>query len=229
MIDKDVVRKIRKLLKLASGNKNANERDRALEAAANLAARHNLDLSAVEVESVPYERKKARKLDAWAYPLANAIEELFFVRVLLQSERVKSRRVSFACIVGKPENIAIASEMLSFFCKSIEEEARAKTRGGEARKSFKNGAAFAVKQKAAEFIAREAAKEFAKTRIAGETTALSVVRTAEKQKITEYLDETIQPQEVTHKPLAVDVDAFSAGARYGFSLPVQPLETKRIG
>lgn len=228
MIDNGIVKKIKKLIKLASGNKNQHERERALEAAANLAAKHNLDLASVRVTEEEFENKKGRRLDAWAYPLADAIEKLFFVRVLLMSERVRRRRVNSASIVGRSENIAVACEMLSFFIKSIEEEARSKTGDPVARKSFKSGAAYGVRQKSKEVIERERLKQVRD--LDQESTALVLLRDSERQKISKFVEATIAPDgAVDSEPLVGNMSAFRAGVAYGFSLPVEPLTTKRIG
>lgn len=218
----NVKRKIKKLLRLARDNGNANERERALEAANDLLAKHNLEMSEISIEDADYILDYGGRLDAWHNNIAIAIEMLFFVKGIRSQFLANGRRVNKLGFAGKPDNVAAAFEIFAFLTASIRSEAK---RYATNRDAFLNGAADGVYIKAKQIIAKEESLK----RSNSDCTALAVLRDSEEQKIEDYLQSSHGANGVykpRKKPL--DFDTYQAGVRHGLSMSLKAPATKRV-
>lgn len=160
-----VVDKVRKLLALASGNQNEHERDRAMEAAMDLLARHNLSLSQIKPDDVANCVQAVRakfNLDVWARAVLSAACQLYYTTVYIQHDVQHDhffgyREVKYPVFVGTEENIAVTIEMCSWLLDSIRRESNRMYKTDKLQRSFRLGAADKLEERARGIIQSEKA------------------------------------------------------------------------
>jgi hypothetical protein len=160
-----VVDKVRKLLALASGNQNEHERDRAMEAAMELLARHNLTLSQItpaDAASCVQAVRAKFNLDVWARVVLSAACELYYTSFYIQQDfdydpNYGYREVKYPMFVGTEENIAVTIEMCIWLLDSIRKESNRMYKVDRLRRSFRLGAADKLAERAHAIIETEKA------------------------------------------------------------------------
>lgn len=160
-----VVDKVRKLLALASGNQNEHERDRAMEAAMELLARHNLSLSQIKPEEAANCVQAVRakiNLEVWARAVLSAACQLYYTTFYIQHDVYQDhffgyREVKSPVFVGTEENIAVTIEMCIWLLDSIRKESNRMYKTDKLRRSFRLGAADKLEERARKIIKAEKA------------------------------------------------------------------------
>lgn len=156
-----IAQKIRKLLALADGNKNENERNSAMKLALELLSKHNLEMSHVadiseDVDVIEYEA--FLKLDPWIRTIMHAACTLYYTRFIMRpvyGGYYSDRKEWHPTFVGTAENIDCTMEIASWLVDSIRKESNWLFREAYERRSFRVGAADRILQRATELIAEE--------------------------------------------------------------------------
>jgi len=156
-----MAQKIRKLLALADGNKNENERNSAMKLAMELLSKHNLDMaqvadSAEDVEVV--EVDAYLKLDPWIRSIMHAACTLYYTRFIMRpiyGGYYGDRKEWHPTFVGTPENIDCTMEIATWLIDSIRQESNWLFRAAYERRSFRVGAADRILERANQLIAEE--------------------------------------------------------------------------
>lgn len=161
--DAAIVNKVRKLLALADGNQNEHERDRAMEAAMDLLARHNLSESQVKPDDVATCVQAVRakfSLDLWARTVLSASCQLYYTTFYIKHEASYDwwsgyRDIKYPVLVGTEENIAVTIEMCAWLLDSIRKESNRTYKNDKLRRSFRLGAADTLEERARAIIEAE--------------------------------------------------------------------------
>ena len=156
-----MAQKIRKLLALADGNKNENERNSAMKLAMELLSKHNLEMSHVvdlseDVDVV--EVDAYLKLDPWIRSIMHAACTLYYTRFIMRPVYGGcwgDRKEWHPTFVGTTENIDCTMEIASWLIDSIRQESNWLFREAYERRSFRVGAADRILQRANQLIAEE--------------------------------------------------------------------------
>lgn len=156
-----IAQKIRKLLALADGNKNENERNSAMKLALELLSKHNLEMAHVadiseDVDVIEYQA--FLKLDPWIRTIMHAACTLYYTRFIMRSAYggyYSDRKEWHPTFVGTAENIDCTMEIASWLIDSIKQESNWLFRDASLRRSFRVGAADRILQRATELIAEE--------------------------------------------------------------------------
>ena len=237
-----VVDKVRKLLALASGNQNEHERDRAMEAAMELLARHNLTLSQITpadaAKCVQAVRAKFN-LDVWARIVLSAACELYYTTFYVQHDAHYDpyygfREVKYPMLVGTEENIAVTIEMCIWLLDSIRKESNRMYKNDKFRRSFRLGAADKLAERAHAIIeAEKAAALAAGPRDAHDSAAngLILLRTQLERANDEYL-KSLNLQYRKPRSVTFYEEAYENGEAFGEQMRLQrraPAEPKIAG
>ncbi len=156
-----VAQKIRKLLALADGNKNENERNSAMKLAMELLSKHNLDMAQVadSAEDVDVVEVDAYlKLDPWIRSIMHAACTLYYTRFIMRpiyGGYYGDRKEWHPTFVGTPENIDCTMEIATWLIDSIRQESNWLFRAACERRSFRVGAADRILERANQLIAEE--------------------------------------------------------------------------
>lgn len=237
------ISKIQKLLGLAGNNPNEHERLRAMEAAYEMLAKHNLemaDVTGVDANLGPDARVINQSIkELWARDIWQDIGRLSFCRVLWGGGGVKPW---LPVIIGTFENSKATVEISNWLVKTIKSEARRVYKDDAARqRSFCTGASCAVAYKVERILEAERRKA-EQERIfrinRGEClpgTSIVKVRhdlQAENLAVQKRLSEKmpVEGNAKRAKVAPVDHQAVLAGMHYGKTLEVnrQTPESRRI-
>lgn len=227
MSDKNVIKKIKKLLALAKDNANPHERDRALEAAHKLLAQHNLEMSTVEssVESeVTKTCMKTQKMEPWSRVIWGACGNLYYTTVLEQRIYKNGRAMLVPVVVGRPDNIAVTCEMAAYLMNSIKSESRRWFDKAKEIRSFRMGAAHMIYERVKMIRQQEAAKAAAASSTSGsECTALARLHDVREAENEQYLQDVVKPEvgRAPNRQSDYSEVAAYAGMTYGSNLKLQ--------
>ena len=237
------ISKIQKLLGLAGNNPNEHERLRAMEAAYEMLAKHNLemaDVTGVDANLGPDARVINQSIrELWARDIWQDIGRLSFCRVLWGGGGVKPW---VPVIIGTFENSKATVEISNWLVKTIKSEARRVYKDDAARqRSFCTGASCAVAYKVEGILEaerRKAEQERIFRVITGKVepgTSIVKVRhdlQAENLAVQKRLSEKMPVEDNAKraKVAPVDQQAVLAGMHYGKTLEVnrQTPESRRI-
>jgi hypothetical protein len=219
-----IVEKIRKLLALADGNQNNHERDRAMEAAMDLLARHNLSLSEItpaEAAACVQAQKADFRLEAWVKSVLMSACKLYYTAYYVQEEfdYVNYREIKYPIFVGTKENIAVTIEMSIWLLDSIRKESNRMYRTDADRRSFRWGAADAISERVDAMMKAE--KQAADHPAPGATGAsLMVLRTQLERANDEYMG-TLNLRYTKARTSYVKPDAYANGEVFGEQVHLQ--------
>ena len=218
-IDESTVQKIRKLLALAQNNKNANERDVAMQFAMDMLAKHNLSVAEImeagegDTRGVDVgEYESDIRMERWTKDICSAVCKLYYCDYYT----TEALSVNFAfrtvpVFIGTKENIAVAVEVANYLIKSVRKESNAAFYEPMLRRSFRQGAARRIYERAAEMIAAEKRQ--------GESTGTSlvVVRNNLETANQSYLS-TLKLTYTSPRISYIDGDAYTQGQEFGDSV-----------
>ena len=113
-----IVERIKKLLALGSANSGATEAEAetAMSMATALMLKHNIDVQLdADGDDVGARQGEQLKYDEpWHHECATAVGYLYQCRVVIW------RRAGVVSFVGRPDNLAAATEMMSYLCREVE-------------------------------------------------------------------------------------------------------------
>jgi hypothetical protein len=113
----DIIRKIQKALALANGNANANESQTAMLLAQRLMAENNINMAQVDIKyqeqkvATKIRAKIKKRLDWWAYNLADIIAKNFKCYAYINQIRGTGSRVVF---LGLEQDAQVALELFNY-------------------------------------------------------------------------------------------------------------------
>ena len=222
-IDESVIQKIRKLLALAQNNKNANEREVAMQFAMDMLAKHNLSVAEImqagqgangdDVKVGEFESDI--RLERWTKDICSAVCKLYYCDYYMTEALTANLAIrTVPVFIGTKENVAVAVEVANFLIKSVRKESNAAFVEPMRRRSFRQGAARRIYERAAEMLAAE--------KHSGESTGTSlvVVRNGLEKANQSYLS-TIKLTYTTARVSYIDGDAYNQGQQYGESVGLE--------
>jgi hypothetical protein len=229
--DTAIVNKIRKLLALADGNKNEHERDRAMEAAMDLLARHNLSVSHIKPDDVAHDVQAVRakfSLDVWARTVLSAACQLYYTTYYIKHEATYDwwsgyRDIKYPMLVGTEENIAVTIEMCTWLLDSIRKESNRTYKNDKLRRSFRLGAADKLEERACAIIAAEKAAAAANRAGAsdGNTgSSLILLRSQLEQANDKYL-KSLNLTYRKQREVSIYTNAYESGEAFGEQIHLQ--------
>lgn len=211
-----VVEKIKKLLALAEGNQNENERKVAMQFAMDLLAKHNLDIVKVQSASLDIRVEEIAanfRLEPWIRVVLHAACELYYTDFYISHDFdvFAMREIKFPVFVGTAENIAVTIEMAAWLIHSIRLESNRTFKDSFNRRSFRVGAADKIFARAREMKRAEEAR--ARTADGGGGN-LMVLR-GQLERANEAYLEGLNLSSFTSRRTCLDRSAYDAGASYG--------------
>lgn len=210
-----IAQKIRKLLALAEGNKNENERNSAMKLAMELLSKHNLDMAQVadtaeDVDVIEFDARL--KLDPWIRTVLQAACTLYYTRFIMRpiyGGAYGDRKEWHPTFIGTDENIDCTIEIALWLIQSIKQEGNCYYKQGYERRSFRVGAADKIYERAKQLIAEE--KQTCGTTASN---SLMVLRNQLESANQKYLDKidlgTFQSRGSYH-----DREAYGLGQSFG--------------
>jgi len=187
--DNSIAHKIKKLLALADGNKNENERASAMRLAMELLAKHNLDMAQVgdageDIDIVEFDAHM--KLEPWIRRILHAACALYYTRLIMRPVyrgAFGDRKEWHPTFVGSEENIDCTMEVATWLIGSVRAESNALFSHAFERRSFRVGAADKILQRAMDLIVEE-------KQVAGATpgNSLMVLRNELESANQKYMD-----------------------------------------
>jgi len=213
--DKSIVDKVRKLLALADSSKNSHEHERevAMQAAMDLLAKHNLNMTQVNNSSLEIRPEEVRvnlKLDPWIRDVLSAACRLYYTDYYMTGNRNWQGRIErHPVFVGTAENIAVTIDMAAWLINSIRQESNRVYREQFERRSFRVGAADRILRRA--FEIRKVERQNSATTTG---TDLMVLRNQFEQANQKHMSsKSFQP----FKPRTIYLDegAFTDGVAFG--------------
>ena len=218
-IDESIIQKIRKLLALAQNNKNANERDVAMQFAMDMLAKHNLSIAEIAQagSAGPGDVKVGEfesdiRLERWTKDICSAVCQLYYCDYYSTEAFTLNYAVrTVPVFIGTKENIAVAVELANYLIKSVRKESNAAYGDARLRRSFRQGAARRIYERAIEIIAAE------KRQGASTGTSLVVVRNKLESANQNYLS-TLKLTYTSPRVSYIDGNAYSQGQEFGDSV-----------
>jgi len=212
-----IVEKVRKLLALADGNQNENERKVAMQFAMDLLAKHNLDMVQVTDEKLEIKIEEIAadfKLDPWIRTVLQAACELYYTEFFISSswDWLLDKQIRFPVFVGTAENIAVTVDMAAWLINSIRKESNLAFKDNFNRRSFRLGAASRVLRRTREM---KAAEEVAASSSGG--SSLMVLRNQLELANEQYL-ESLNLQKFASRRSYLNKTAYDVGVEYGDQL-----------
>jgi hypothetical protein len=211
----NLIRKIQKALALAGNNPNEHERERAMEAAREMAAKHNLDLAELQGESFLTEKPETLhcsefRLEKWVRRVLAAACEINFCRYYWQG-RVNSSTPIF---VGKKDNIALTIETSKWLLDSIKKQSNSLYKTQNERNDFRLGAATELMFKAQDIVKAQMQQQ-------APTTGTSLMRISNAlQKANEEFLEGLNVKPIRSRQSSVSPAAYNSGRQFGKSLNI---------
>jgi hypothetical protein len=227
-IDESVLQKIRKLLALAQNNKNANERDVAMQFAMDMLAKHNLSMAQIMQAGAIGDDNGAVKvgeyesdirLERWTKDICSAVCKLYYCDYYMTgalSENYALRTVPV--FIGTRENISVAIEVANYLIRSVRSESNMAFKDAALRRSFRQGAARRIYERACQMIAAE------KSQGTSTGTSLIVVRNGLEKANQSYLKK-LKLKYTTPRVSYIDGNAYNQGQEFGDSVGLD--RTKR--
>ena len=219
MTANSVVQKIKKLLTLAEGNQNQNERENAMQSAAALLSRHNLtlaELEARELASAVTSVEVFINLERWVSDVLRTSCMLYYTDYY-SGWRLNTRGSyqNIPIFVGTRDNIDVTLEMATWLLKSIRAESNKAYKTASERRSFRLGAAHVLSMRAFDLIWDERTQ---KNEHAG--TSLILVRENLEQANEKFMNKLhLNPGRLLRR-CYVDESAFDDGENYGGTVPL---------
>jgi hypothetical protein len=220
------LQKIRKLLALADGNQNQNEREVAMQFAMDLLSKHNLTMSevmGVELGQQIGEYHGDIRLERWTKDVLTAACTLYYTDYYI-SDRYdwKGSRRTIPVFIGTEENVAVTMEVATWLINSIRLQSNATYKDQYDRRSFRQGAARRVMERAVAIVEAEKSQ--------GQTTgtSLMVVRNSLESANQKYLDK-LDLHYSSPRTSYVDMKAYSQGQDFGNQVGLKRRSTAQIG
>jgi len=219
-----VVSKVKKLLALASGNQNDNEREVAMKFAMDLLAKHNLTLEQLEGPersgNVQQLEENSFRLEPWVRQVLNAVCMIYYTDYFICTKVVSVRQDMWTfqtrtstkdvpVFVGTAENIAVTIEVGTWLMNSIRSESNRVYKDATLKRSFRLGAARTLYARAQDMLNSEKAPEENSS-----GTSLMVLRDKLVRANDEYLD-SLNLRQVNYRNSRVNMTAYNAGQTYG--------------
>jgi hypothetical protein len=206
------LQKIRKLLALADGNENENEREVAMQFAMDLLAKHNLTVS--EVQQAEFDQHTGEytgsiRLERWTRDVVNAACTLYYTDFYIRD--IYTAKGTFRTVpvfIGTEENVAVTMEVATWLVNSIRLESNALYSDAYERRSFRQGAACRVLERAIAMVEAE------KRQGQSTGTSLMVVRNSLESANQKYL-ERLDLRYTSPRSSYIDGAAFAQGQNFG--------------
>lgn len=218
-----IVAKIKKLLALADGNQNENEREVAMKFALELLAKHNLTMESLDLAEARNSVKEFEAditLEPWISDVLGAACELYYTEVFFRTKVIEyesiygpaSRTRKVPVFVGTPDNIAVTMQVATWLMQSIRSESNRRYRSAPDRRSFRVGAAFRLHQRAFELVYDERYGD--KTKSNSKSNSLMVIRQTLERANQDYMA-TLNLTSTPRRATTVVSSAFNDGEAYG--------------
>jgi hypothetical protein len=213
--EKSIVEKIRKLLALADSTKNSHEHERnvAMQAAMDLLAKHNLNMTQVNNNTLDIRPEEVRvdlKLEPWIRAVLAAACQLYYTDYYMTSNRNWQGRIERNPVfVGTAENIEVTIDMATWLINSIRQESNRIYKSPHERRSFRLGAADRIFDRANEIMTAE---KYDTTSTPGNS--LMVIRNQFEQANQQHMS-TKDLQPFRSRAVYLDLDAFTDGEAFG--------------
>ncbi len=211
--DSAVLEKIKKLLALADGNQNENEREVAMQFAMEMLAKHNLTISELhgdELDIQVVEVEAEFHLHPWVRRVLDTACTLYYTDYYYSQRYNWTTGASrnFPVFVGTADNIAVTMEVATWLINSIRLESNRSYKDPALRRSFRLGAATRLRERAECLVASESATA------AGSRNSLMVIRNQLQRANEDYLS-TLDLEQTTMRRSTVVHSAYEAGKEFG--------------
>lgn len=164
-----ILRRVRKMIKLAQGNESEGERDNAMRAVHATLAKYNIAMSQVEASDEASEEKREHFRKAflgkpWAIQIAASVARMYFCHYHYSTMggNAGPTQKAMHTFVGRHSNVVTAQEMAEFVVASVNREAQRYQRSIGGRygdyRAFAQGAAQRIRERCHEI------EEHAKTK-----------------------------------------------------------------
>ncbi len=220
------LQKIRKLLALADGNQNENEREVAMQFAMDLLAKHNLTIS--QVEGIEFDRQVGEyagniRLERWTKHVVSAACTLYYTDFFI-SDRYdwKGSRRTIPVFVGTEENVTVTMEVAAWLVNSIRAQSNLAFKDPHDRRSFRQGAARRILERA------EAMVEAEKRQGISTGTSLMVVRNSLESANQKYIDK-LDLRYTAPRVSYVEREAYAQGLDFGDQVGLERRTKAQIG
>jgi Protein of unknown function (DUF2786) len=213
-----ISQRIKKLLALADGNQNENERDSAMQLAMQLLSKHNLDLGEITDSSHDIEVSEVAvylKLEPWIRTVLHAACKLYYTRFYMRPVYrgyFGDRKEWHPTFVGTEENINVTIEVASWLMNSIRIESNWLYTEQYERRSFRLGAANKLYERACNLIVEES-----KTCAQSSSNSLMVMRNDLEKANAEHVAAK-KLGTFKNRGSYYDGDAYGKGESYGNSV-----------
>lgn len=212
--DSSVVEKIKKLLSLADGNQNENERENAMQLAMELLAKHNLSLGELEQSTLTIRVVEVYgdfRLEKWIRRILHTACMLYYTDFY---HGVSFDEDTFAVreqpvFIGTEENIAVTIEVATWLMNSVRLESNRLYKDPKLRRSFRLGAAVRLWQRARLLVENEK-----NSTTPGATNGLMVIRNQLEKANEDYLD-SLNLRVMSNRRATVVTSAYNAGVSFG--------------
>ncbi len=213
MVD-SVIEKVKKLLALAEGNQNENERNVAMQFAMDLLAKHNLTVAEISETSINFDVVEVEgnfRLEPWMRRTLSAACTLYYTDFYTSPryDYWRGTQKDVPVFVGTSENIEVTIQMATWLLDSIRLESNREFKDSRLRRSFRLGAATRLFRRAVELVSKEQTEETSTT-----GSSLVVIRNKLECANKDYLD-TLDLSPCRSRTIFVNQEAYAAGDAYG--------------